>query len=66
MSPTEIKGVVGSRAGYGPKVQGQEQTAMHKKTGWKTVEQVMLAKKREIEQAFGLVVAKVLERISRG
>jgi hypothetical protein len=66
LGPGRIKGIVGSRASYGPLVQGDEQTEMHKGTGWKTVEQVLDEKLKDLERFFGQVLQKVLSRITRG
>jgi hypothetical protein len=62
---THIKGIVGNRASYGPLVQGEQQTAMHKGTGWKTVEWVLATKKAEIERKLADLVGAVLGVLTR-
>lgn len=58
-----VRGIVGSRAGYVRKVQDEkQQTAVHKRHKWPTVQGVFKEKTAEIIRLFNSVIARIIRR----
>jgi len=65
VSPSQgIRGVLGTRVSYAKYVQDEDwQTAMHKTTGWPTIQGVVRDKADDIVAFFGRMIDQILARI---
>ncbi len=58
-----VRGIVGTRASYAPLVQDEkQQTAVHKRHKWPTIQSVFKEKRREIIKLFDSVIARIIRR----
>jgi hypothetical protein len=63
---TEIRGIAGTRASYAPAVQDEdEQAAYHGARGWPTVQGVFRKRFTWLQQYFGRIVQRILQRIAQ-
>ena len=58
-----VRGIVGTKVSYAPLVQDEkQQTAVHKRNKWPTVQGVFKEKTRQIVRLFDSVIARIIRR----